>query len=141
MISKHFSIEEFVPKLIFTKYGENSKWFIDERVIYLAEFVREWFKVPVTINNWHSGGSFQERGYRTPQSTTGASYSQHKTGRAIDFSVKGLTADQVRKEIMDYEYAFMVAGLTTLEDAAFAPTWVHADIRNTGLDTILIVKP
>lgn len=140
-VSKNFHIYEFVPKEIYEVYGANSKWFVRPEVIKLAQFYRDWFEVPITINDWQSGGRFSERGYRVPNSKTGAVYSQHKLGSAFDCTVKGMTANEVRKEILDHEFAFMMAGLTTLEHEDYAPTWVHSDVRNTGLDYILIVKP
>lgn len=140
-ISPHFYIYEFVPKLIFNQYGSNSKWFIRPDVINLAEFYRRWFEAPVRVNNWFWGGIFQNRGFRTPNTTVGSLYSQHKLGAAFDCDVRGLSANDVRREIMDNEKEFMNAGLTTLEDEKYAPTWVHSDIRPTDLNKVLIVKP
>lgn len=140
-ISPNFYLHEFVPIHIYNRYGDKSQWFIRPEIIKLAEFYRNWFDAPVTVNNWFWGGRFQERGYRDPYTKTGSKYSQHKLGAAFDCHIKGLSADKVREEIMIYEKEFMQAGLTTLEHAAYAPTWVHSDIRFTGLKNILIVKP
>lgn len=140
-ISDHFYIHEFVPKVIYNKYGENSKWFIRPEIIRLAEFYRTWFNAPLYINNWFWGGDKQNRGFRTPNTSIGALYSQHKLGAAFDCNIRGITPDEVRAEILAHEEEFMKVGLTTLEDGHFAPTWVHSDIRPTGLDNILIVKP
>lgn len=76
-----------------------------------------------------------------PDANVGSYLSQHKFGNAFDCHIKGLSADGVRQEIMDNEKEFMDAGLTTLESGAYAPTWVHSDCRDTGLDHIFIVKP
>jgi hypothetical protein len=58
----------------------------------------------------------------------------------------GLSADEVRAEILSFPQVFLDLGLSTLENGTFAPTWVHSDIRNTAMDLsrptqILIVKP
>lgn len=140
-ISPNFYLHEFVPRIIYNKYGNNAVWFIRPELIKLADFIRNWFGKPMYINNWYWGGPMQNRGYRTPNTTIGSLYSQHKMGAAIDFNIKDLHPDKIRQEILDNEQVFMGAGLTTLEDGAFAPTWVHADIRNTELDYILIVTP
>jgi len=140
-ISPHFALHEFVPIHIYHRYGRNARWFIRPEVVKLAEFYREWFDVPVTVNNWYWGGRFQERGFRVPETQTGSQYSQHKFGAAFDCNVRGLTADAVREEILNNADEFMNAGLTTLEHPAYAPTWIHSDIRSTGMDEILIVKP
>jgi hypothetical protein len=39
------------------------------------------------------------------------------------------------------EQQWMEAGLTVIEDGAYAPTWVHIDVRHTGKREIFIVKP
>lgn len=139
-VSQHFSIQEFVPPVTFSKWGNRSIWFIDPRIITLADAIRSHFGLSMTINNWHRGGVFSQRGYRPPTTTVGGKESQHRFGRAIDFNILGLTADAVRAELLRNEKKFMDLGLTTLEHGSDAPTWVHADIRQTGLGHILIVR-
>jgi hypothetical protein len=141
-ISDNFDVREFVPPEIWRKYRSKSKWFIRPEVVQLAEFYRKYFDAPVTINNWKWGGSLSERGYRVPDTKTGAEFSQHKLGCAFDCSIRGMTADQVRKEILENQLCFTLAGLTTIEHKDYAKTWVHSDVRVTGMDDqILIVKP
>lgn len=69
----------------------------------------------------------------------GSWWSQHKFMRAADPVFKNLTADKVRKEIIDNQEEFIAAGITTLESGQYAPTWVHMDRRPTGMQEILIV--
>jgi len=138
-MSTYFKTQEFVPKAIYQKYGENSLWFVDPRIVKLANFTRSFFGKPVTINNWHTGGSYNYRGFRDPECTIGAKLSQHRFGRAIDINVAGMTAEQVHKAILLNEKKFLEAGLTTLEASKDTPTWTHCDIRATGLEKILIV--
>lgn len=140
-ISPNFYIHEFVPIHIYNRYGEKSKWFLRPEIIKLAEFYRSYFNCPVTVNNWYWGGRFQERGFREPHSKTGAKYSQHKLGAAFDCHLRDYSADDVRREILNNSDIFIAQGLTTLEHPDYAPTWVHSDIRPTGLDEILIIKP
>lgn len=110
-------------------------------MIEFMQFVRNRYNVPVTVNNWHTGGQFSERGFRLPNTSIGAKLSQHKFGRACDFNVKGMTPDEVRADILNHQDEFIAAGLTTIEAGEYAPTWVHADCRFTRSDEILIVKP
>lgn len=138
-VSEHFFIYEFVPKVIFDRYDLKSKWFIRPEIIKLAQFYRNYFGRPVYINNWYWGGPRYNRGFRTPNSQVGVLYSQHKLGAAFDCNIQGLSPDQVRSEIMANATTFMDAGLTTLEDGAIATTWIHSDIRPTGLSEIWIV--
>lgn len=141
MLSKHFTVEEFVPKAIFDQYGASSKWFIDPKIVAIAEFIREEFELPVTINNWHTGGKFQERGYRVPTTPTGARYSQHRFGRAIDFNVKGIPSPEVGEWVKASFAHLKTLGLTTMENPTATPTWTHLDVRWTANDDLLIVNP
>ena len=63
-VSENFELEEFVPHAIYELYKDKSIWFIDYRCINFAELILKHFKIDVTINNWHQGGSFQDRGFR-----------------------------------------------------------------------------
>lgn len=138
-VSKDFDVREFVPPQIWQRFKESSGWFIRPEVIRLAQFYRDWFGAAVTVNTWPWGGPHTERGFRLPHTDTGASLSQHRFGCAFDCTIDGLSADEVRQEILSHEEAFMEAGLTTLESGEFAPTWVHSDIRHTGQEEIFIV--
>lgn len=136
----YFKIQEFVSKNVYTQYGEKSIWFVDPKIQKLANFTRKFFGRPVTINNWLWGGKLENRCFREPSLNIGAALSQHISGRAIDINVAGLTPKQVYAAILANEKAFMEAGLTCVEDISDTPTWCHLDIRNTGLNKILIVS-
>lgn len=149
----HFLIQEFVPKRVYEFFGNNSIWCLDPMIIKLAEFTRLYFNKSMTINNWNTGGKFQYRCFRPDvyyyeKQTDGSykdvkkgKYSQHRYGRAIDYNISGVTPDDIRSEILKNQDMWLDAGLTTIEDGAYAPTWMHGDIRYTGMDKILIVKP
>lgn len=142
-ISANFDLREFIPPDVFNAYGASSTWFIQQELVTGTQFIRDYFDAAATINNWHTGGHFTERGYRTPNSTTGSKLSQHKRGAAIDFNIKGLTADQVRRRILDDQKTFLAQGFTAIEDEEFAITWCHIDRRYRlgNPDKILIVRP
>lgn len=137
-----FYSSEFVTPDIYNKFGAiKAWWFIRPEVVAVCELLRIRFQKPVIINNWKVGGSYDLRGFRPSNSTVGAENSQHKLGAAADVSIEDYTADEIREHILQYKAIFMEKGLTTLEDAKFAPTWCHFDIRWTGMNEILIVKP
>ena len=140
-ISTYFRIEEFIPKEIYTRFGDKSIIFIDKRIILLADFIRDRFGKSMTINNWHSAGAFNNRGFRVPDCATGGTLSQHKFGRAIDFNISGVMPDEVAKDIMTNFDMYSKAGLTTIEDHTFTKGWTHCDIRQTAQTALLIVKP
>lgn len=139
MVSKHFIIPELVPKEMYDYLGaEKSSWLIDPRLWTLIDFFRDYFAVPITINNWHLGGKFNESGFRMANSKTGAALSQHKFGRAADLKFEGLdNYEGIRQVVIDHWDKFREAGLTTIE--AGTATWLHVDIRDTNTDNLLIV--
>lgn len=142
-LTTNLRLEEFVSRETFTKWGKRSIWFIDPRVVFLAQCFRDHFGRPIRINDWYRKGTLNQRGYRSPTTSVGGKESQHRYGRAIDFNIDGLTAQQVYDEILLNQGKFIEAGLTCLEDIDFTSTWIHADIRahEDAGRTILIVKP
>jgi hypothetical protein len=119
--------------------GEKSIELIDNQIISIAQSIRDHFQLPCIINNWHDGGGFKESGLRKFLSKTGAAFSQHKYGRAIDVKIEGVQYqyDDIRKEIERYWKKFSLLGLTTIESGT--PTWLHLDCRHTGSNTLFII--
>lgn len=137
-LPKHFKLQELVDRQTFEKLGSASIWLLDINMLKFLDGVREYFNSPMTVNNWASGGSFQSRGYRSMFDKTGASYSQHRCGRAFDFDVAGRSADEVRKIILDNQNVFPFSLITTLE---IDVSWIHADNRLTNELQIKLIKP
>lgn len=141
-VSNNFFLTEFVPKNIYEQFGEKSIWFVDPRIITIAQFVRDTFGLPVTINNWWDGGQYNESGYRTPHTKTGGDLSQHKFGRAVDIKIDGMQPKEIYDHILSHENIFTAVGVRAIENIISTPTWVHLDCRNTIDPTkILIVNP
>ncbi len=130
----YFSIKEFVDRKTYYKYKEKSIWFIDKNLIIQMNQLRELFGRKITINNWAYGGRFQWRGFRTQNSPEYTPYSSHSFGRACDFDVEGLTAEQARRMIIEwYKEGILISKSINLEKEV---NWVHLDIRNgEGLRT------
>ena len=138
MISQHYTIQEFVPPVIYQQFGDNSIWFIDQRIVLLADWLCDYFGVHLIVNDWHKGGQFKESGFRDPATSTGAARGQHKFGRAADFKHPQMDAEGVREEIRrNYKALNQRFGVTTIEQDT--PTWCHVDLRWTGLDKLLEV--
>lgn len=137
----NFDLRELVPKVLHDTYGDKSIRFLDKDAIGFLLYSRKRFGKAHYVNNWPWGGSAHERGFRMPNAMVGGWLSSHKFGRAFDWNVNGMTADEVRADIMANQEDWMEAGLTTIEDGAFATTWIHGDSRYTRMDKILIVQP
>jgi len=140
-VSDNFFLDEFIDPITYRDFGAQSIWFIDKRIIMIAQKLRELGNNPIIINNWLIGGSFKASGFRRPSSRIGAYLSQHKFGRAIDVKVKGKTPEEVLEIINQHWSVFKALGLSTVEDISFTTTWNHLDIRQTNMEDLLIVKP
>ena len=141
-IKKYFDITEFVSEDVLTKYGEEQSWnFIDSKLLENILYVRETLNSPITINNWKWGGIFSQRGLRhnmqdivKKKTNKGSIYlSGHVLGCAVDFDVKGMTAQEVRnwlilnKNKLPHNFR--------LERGV---NWVHMDTANNSLEIVQI---
>ncbi len=99
-IKKYFTIHELVGKRTAKKYGERAWRFLDRNTLHALLIVREGLDKAITVNS----GDRQQRGLRTniqqlvrKKSLKNRLYiSAHIQGKAFDFDVKGMTAEQVR---------------------------------------------
>lgn len=135
-VSPNFHLDEFIPKEIYSQFGNKSHQFLDPRLIPLCEELRRMLKLPLTINDWmiREGGR-NESGFRTPSTTTGATYSQHKFGRAVDIQFPGVTDYEKMRNFIRLNFSKLKEfGLSTIEKDT--PTWLHLDIRTTNLLTL-----
>lgn len=150
--SKYFDIREFVHPRTWEESKQSParcNWLIDPKVVRICDLVREISGVPVYVNNWlfYKPGrgmkKYVSSGFRASWDSTGASYSQHRTGRAADVKPRGFTGRQTFELVMDNKERFLKAGLTTIENPDVTPSWLHLDVRPrlVGVADILIVNP
>lgn len=147
---RHFQEYEWLPPNIFKTYSLQDRTYlvggirktfwqiIDPRIAQTADQMREFFQATITINNWHDGGAYTERGFRDVNSI-GAPHSMHKIGCAFDGDIKGMSAHDVREQLLNHAALFPY--LTRLEKWASAEDqkagkeikWVHCDIKELPL--------
>jgi hypothetical protein len=132
-ITKNFSDKEVLPREL---HGYRWEWFIDFRIVEVAQKLRDIFG-PITINN----DRFNWSGYRTVDCGVGAQFSQHRFGRALDLKFANTTPEEVQKYIIEHESEFMDLGLRRMENAAKTKTWLHIDCMHTGKEKIIIFNP
>jgi hypothetical protein len=109
MIQKpiNFEIREFVCPDVFNAYGETAWQFFDPKLLQTIDLLRQKLNRKILINTWHEGGSQQESGFRCLKCSIVQDYikkdqiycSAHMTGQAVDFSVEGMLAEEVRNWI------------------------------------------
>lgn len=134
-LKNYFSASEFVDSTVYKNYKENSFKFIDTDLLHCILIIREELGKPMTINNWKSGGKFSQRGLRTnissivkKKSQAGRLYlSAHLFGRAVDFDVKGMSAEEVRMWIKDNPSLFPCKIRLEHKMKGNPINWVHLD--------------
>jgi len=125
MKSTHFSLEELVDRDTFGTLGEKAWELLHPKAIIALDGIREFFGLPVTVNNWVFGGTMQYRGYRPAHCGIGAPQSYHRRGMAFDFDVKGLGAETVRERIVEAKDHPLLHLIQRMEAEV---SWVHVDI-------------
>jgi len=141
---KHFKLYELVDKYTYEKYGQDAWMFFNPNALRMIDGVWEYVdtvlkprKTVIIINNWKWGGRLQERGLRPIYMTTGAKYSQHRFGNGFDCTVKDISSEDMRKEILNNKDHELLQYINCIE--ADVPQ-LHLDGRNIP-DRIRIVHP
>lgn len=136
MKSPYFSIKELVCKHVYERYGENAAMFLDDKLIETLNVIREQILcAPMTVNNWHAGGNFTQRGLRCnicelvkSKTDAGKLYlSAHMLGKAVDCNVEGMTAEEARRLIIAKQE--LLPYPIRLEDGV---SWLHFDLYKNG---------
>jgi len=150
-VSENFYLDEFMHPTIYRSLGGGSLKLIDERIITIIQELRVDIKAPIYINNWFNGNPVYSGSLKIPNKYInsglrlakgiGATYSQHRYGRAVDIKVKGFTPKEVQEFILKNEDKYRKLGLSRLEDADYTKTWNHLDCAFTKSDNIQIFKP
>jgi len=139
-IPKYFKPYELVPE---ATYGllKNKPWIIwqlfDPRALYVGDAIRMRYGKMIA-NTWYWDKKHQYRGWRPARCKIGATYSQHRFGRALDLIPVEVTAEEIRQDIIqaDSKGTELFPHLTCIE---IEIQWLHFDVRN--YDGLLIVTP
>jgi hypothetical protein len=136
--SRYFSIKELVSKAVYDRDGERAWRYFDTRLLITMFFIREKKGKAFTVNNWSYGGAFEQRGLREnisdivrKKTVADKLYlSAHTMGKGIDFDVKGESASEVRRwllEIQD-ELPFKIRLERKILSTGKEISWVHLDV-------------
>lgn len=145
-VSDNFYLDEFINPTTYNKFGYKSQRYIRPELIKIAQCIRSYTGLSCEINNWANGGAYEESGLRDFTTSTGASYSAHKFGAAIDIKIGDLDSFEMAKIIIDnYDDVFKPLGVTRIEDPEYTKgkyrSWLHIDVLHTGSNELQIVKP
>lgn len=130
-IKRYFTIKELVCPHTAQRFGETAWQFLDTELLETMLVIRKNLGKAVLVNN---GGSTQ-RGLRCnicqiPKDKTMRNQiylSSHVNGAGLDFSVSGMTAQQVRDWIASNE-RLLPYPIRLEKDV----TWVHLDVYDVG---------
>lgn len=133
-LAQFFDLREMVCPDMYGRFHDFAWNVFDSSLLYtLLVLRRDILQVPMTINNWHTGGSFSQRGYRCNLCELVASKTRkkalyatsHGTGKGLDFDAKGMTAEHARELIE--RHADLLPYPIRLERGT---NWVHFDLYN-----------
>ena len=133
MKAKYFTLFELVCPHVLAKYKERAWMFLDSRLILNLDTIRERIGKPIYVNR----DGLTQRGLRCPQCQivkdkfeAGALYmSAHTFGKAVDFDVEGMTAEEVRLWLA--KNGHLLPYPIRLESGV---SWVHLDVFDNGTE-------
>ncbi len=121
---RHFPLQELVDPTAFKALGNRAWLCLDPRLVWTLDQIRELHGKTI-VNDWHHGGQFQSRGFRSPDNPVGVPYSQHRFGRAADMHFVDKTVAEVREHILSNPNILEYRHITAVEKAS----WLHIDLR------------
>lgn len=132
---RHFQPYELVSRSLFEARGDDAIKVFAPVALEALDDLREYFGVPIAVNNWHSGGPFEHRGARSLTEemsiNPGHGHSRHIFGLverpladAFDLDVQGFTAEAARVRILANKDNPLLCKITRLESGV---SWVHFD--------------
>lgn len=127
-LKKYFAIKELVCPHTLAKYGERSWQFFDTNLLYCLLLLRETIICkPMVVNyngHWQRGLRCNLCQIVKDKTNSGVLYlSPHPFGKAIDFTVPGMTAEEVRRIIKLHAPSFPCN--VRLEKGV---SWIHFDV-------------
>ena len=135
-IQEYFDIRELIGEDTYNKYGDRSWRFLDLRLLETILIIRRNLNKPIKVNDWYIGGKYDERGLRTnvqeilrEKTRKSKLYlSAHVLGKAIDFKVEGMTAEEVRNWIIANKHLLPYKIRLEHKKDGVPITWVHLDV-------------
>jgi len=138
-LTKNFSIAEFIPEDILKRLGKEAIYLVDDRLILTLQQLRKNLKAPIHVNTWHKRGRLTKRysfrGYLPQEYTKGEKYNQMKYGRGAEFTVDGITPEDVQEHIKNNIKKYPL--LTALK--VNTPGYTYIDCRTASQPTELLI--
>lgn len=128
-IKNYFGLAELVDREVVKRYGDSAWQFLDMDLLHSLLVVRKGIGKPITVNT----AALQQRGLRHNKSPMvegkkGIYLSAHCLGKAVDFDVKGMIADDVRSWILNNAGKFRCKIRLEHYMKGKPISWVHLDV-------------
>jgi len=141
-VSANFNLQDFVHPSAFDSKEDHGLSLLHPELIDSTQKLREHLKVPMIINNWNSGGTFQNRGWRPQNSKVGAKKSLHKKGMAIDFHSPKVTMKELFVIVWNArQWIVENTAFRILENFEHTGGWVHIAIGDPAIKEIQVINP
>lgn len=136
-LKKYFSVKELVSIHVYKRFQEESWQFLTTDLLYTLLVIRKSLNRSITVNDWAFGGQMEQRGLRDNLTPIFKSkfkknrlyLSGHVLGMAIDFDVKGMTATEVRKWLVDNREILPTKIRLERNLNGKEISWVHLDVK------------
>ena len=141
-VATNFELQDFVPPSAFNSREDHGLSLLHPDLIDSTQKLRDHIKVRMIINNWNSGGTFRNRGWREPDSKVGAKKSLHKQGMAIDFHSPDTTMLELFKLIWNNrDWIVKNTAFRIVESFTATPGWVHLAIGDQDETELKVITP
>lgn len=138
-LKKYFKTQELVGEETYKKLGKDSWQVFDKETLHCLLIMRYSIGKPFTVNTWHNGGIYDERGFRSniqeivkDKTEKNTLYlSGHPIGKAFDFTVKDMEAEAVRDWIEAFKNLFPCKIRLEWRKDGVPISWVHFDTKWT----------
>lgn len=125
-IRPYFDIQELVCDHTYAKWGENAWQFLDTDYLHALLIIR---RDIIRLPMWCNGSQKKQRGLRCNRcqmvrEKTSVYLSAHILGKAGDFTISGMTAEQARQKIK--ANANLLPCQIRIEKGV---SWLHFDVR------------
>ena len=124
-LGKYFKIKELVCSHTYAKFGEKAWQFLDTDLLYCLLLLRESILCkPMVVNyNGHWQRGLRCNMCQLVKEKSGVYLSAHCLGKAVDFSVQGMSAQEARRLIKLHAPSFP-CNIRLEKDVS----WVHFDV-------------
>ena len=126
----HFELYEVLPEFLYNEHfasrGDKLWGIFDERLLKTMDKLRDRYG-PLVANDWKWDGQYHNRGWRATNSFIGATFSQHKYGRAMDMQPVNTTAESIRQDILHDPTHIDFKDIMCIE---MNVSWLHISVQN-----------